>query len=186
INVKMILHSLLSLLLLLGEVYAQFGLPYYDFIHHVTLDADRTEAFRMMWTPEEKYLMVEIQVATLGYVGLGFSPNGGMGGSDIFFGWVDDLGKVKYMDMHAESNSAPIKDPSQDYEMLGGYENGTHTVLRFKRPWITCDDKHDWMLTGDTVKVIWAYSDADPRDESDLQYHGVHRGAKNMLLREPP
>ncbi|CAL4227166.1 unnamed protein product, partial [Meganyctiphanes norvegica] len=112
-----------------------------------TLDAGRTEVFRMMWTPEEKYLMVEIQVAALGYVSLGFSPNGGMGGSDMFFGWVDDSGRVNYMDMYAESNAAPIKDPSQDYEMLGGYENGTHTVLRFTRPWTTCDDKHDWLLT---------------------------------------
>lgn len=30
----------------------------------------------------------------MGYVGLGFSPNGGMRGADIVLGWVDAAGKV--------------------------------------------------------------------------------------------
>ena len=32
----------------------------------------------------------QVQVKTLGYVGLGISPNGGMAGADIVTAWVKD------------------------------------------------------------------------------------------------
>lgn len=40
----------------------------------------------------------------------------------------------------------PEVDPSQDYQLLLGYENSTHTVLRFKRRLDTCD-YHDIPIT---------------------------------------
>lgn len=44
----------------------------------------------------------------------------------------------------------PLVDPSQDYELLLGYENSTHTVLRFKRKLDTCDYSHDVAITVST------------------------------------
>ena len=38
-------------------------------------------------------------------------------------------------------------DPSQDYFLLHGYENATHTVLRFKRKLDTCDTANDVPIT---------------------------------------
>lgn len=40
----------------------------------------------------------------------------------------------------------PEVDPSQDYQLLLGYENNTHTVLRFRRRLDTCDH-HDIPIT---------------------------------------
>ena len=40
----------------------------------------------------------------------------------------------------------PEVDPSQDYQLLLGYENSTHTVLRFRRRLDTCDN-HDVPIT---------------------------------------
>nr|CAI5864751.1 unnamed protein product [Callosobruchus analis] len=40
----------------------------------------------------------------------------------------------------------PEVDPSQDYQLLLGYENNTHTVLRFRRKLDTCD-RHDIPIT---------------------------------------
>ena len=34
----------------------------------------------------------------------------------------------------------PKIDGVQDYEILSGYENETHTVIRFTRAWVTCDE----------------------------------------------
>ena len=73
----------------------------------------------------------------------------------------------------------PIEDPSQDYAPLGGYQNDTHTVLRFSRPWDTCDEDNDLKLGENTVKLIWAYSE----DEDKPVYHGVRRGVRSMLLK---
>nr|CAI5840241.1 unnamed protein product [Callosobruchus analis] len=55
-------------------------------------------------------------------------------------------------DRHVKSSSGsatdrePEVDPSQDYQLLLGYENNTHTVLRFRRKLDTCDH-HDIPIT---------------------------------------
>ena len=52
---------------------------------------------------------------------------------------------MKYIqDRHALGHRLPTIDASQDYTLLGGYENDTHTVVRFSRAWDTCDDAEVW------------------------------------------
>lgn len=41
----------------------------------------------------------------------------------------------------------PVVDPSQDYVLMLGYENATHTVMRFKRKLETCDTSYDMAIT---------------------------------------
>lgn len=45
-------------------------------------------------------------------------------------------------------------DPSQDYVLLLGIENATHTSLRFRRKLRTCDEKYDVAIT---VSLHWSY-----------------------------
>ncbi|KAL2742493.1 MOXD1 2 isoform X1 [Vespula maculifrons] len=53
----------------------------------------------------------------------------------------------------------PEVDSSQDYRLLLGYENKTHTVLRFSRRYDTCDSR-DLKITksekfqGDTLRLM--------------------------------
>jgi hypothetical protein len=46
---------------------------------------------------DENWLEMKITGKTEGYVGVGFSPNGAMTGSDLVIGWVDDQGKANLM-----------------------------------------------------------------------------------------
>ena len=53
-------------------------------------------------------------------------------------------------DRHVKKNSLdgePVVDPSQDYFLVHGFENATHTVLRFKRKLETCDSANDMPIT---------------------------------------
>lgn len=64
-------------------------------------------------------------------------------------------------DRYAEGNQAPVVDSSQDVQLLGGYQNDTHTVLRFSRLWNTCDETHDLVLSvrkGRNSDQLWACS----------------------------
>ncbi|ROT77268.1 dopamine beta hydroxylase [Penaeus vannamei] len=149
-------------------------------MHRAVLDTEGK--YVMLWTPGEEDITFEIQVATKGYVGLGFSPNGGMAGSDIVLGWVTDGGEVMVQDSYATGYSQPLKDDQQDVELLGGYQNDTHTVLRFSRPWSTCDEQ-DFELSSDTVRVIWAIGSEDPA--GDLMRRHDHRGTKSLTLKGP-
>ena len=40
----------------------------------------------------------------------------------------------------------------------------------------------DYKLGGDTVRLIWAYSDDDPANENLVSYHGTRRGTRSVFL----
>ncbi|KYN19431.1 MOXD1 like protein 2 [Trachymyrmex cornetzi] len=49
---------------------------------------------------------------------------------------------ARFQDRHVKDASRdPQMDSSQDYRLLLGYENKTHTVLRFSRRYDTCDPR---------------------------------------------
>ncbi|KAJ9581421.1 hypothetical protein L9F63_023402, partial [Diploptera punctata] len=76
----------------------------------------------------------------------------------------------------------PEVDPSQDYEMLHGYENGTHTVIRFRRRYDTCDS-NDYRITNDTMRVLYSYHATKSELAGSLPYHGPHhRGSVSLYL----
>lgn len=58
--------------------------------HSAVLDNN----FLVLWTPGERDVMFEIQVKTLGYVGLGFTRDDGSVGADMVIGWVDNNGQL--------------------------------------------------------------------------------------------
>ncbi|XP_039432205.1 MOXD1 homolog 2-like [Culex pipiens pallens] len=125
--------------------------------------------YRLLWTSNAQDITFEIQARTLGWVGVGFSHDGTLADSDVAIGWIDQ-GHVYFQDRHirAESDGDPIVDPSQDYTLLLGYENVTHTVIRFKRNLETCDSKDDFAITNDTMRVIFMYSREKPAKGSTL------------------
>ena len=57
---------------------------------------------------------------------------------------------ISFQDRHIpihSQNGEPVLDHSQDYVLLSGYENKTHTVIRFRRKLDTCDEKYDVSIT---------------------------------------
>ncbi|XP_035694936.1 DBH-like monooxygenase protein 1 homolog [Branchiostoma floridae] len=153
----------------------------HGFTHRESLDEEGK--FQLLWKFDDEKIEFEAQVQTTGWVGLGLSPNGGMPGSDIAIGWVKD-GTAHLTDRFAEAKAQPPVDESQDWELVSGSENGTHTVLRFSRKLTTCDDK-DRVINEDTMRVLWAWHDDDPEDESGVSgpaYHGANRGVRSTVL----
>ncbi|GBM58841.1 DBH-like monooxygenase protein 1 [Araneus ventricosus] len=152
--------------------------------HHEVLD--HKNRFHLFWKVDNKHekVIFRIEVETKGYVALGLSPNGGMPGSDIAIGWVKN-GKVYLQDRHAYKNAMPVLDDQQDWQLLHGYENDTHTVLQFSRKFDTCDEQ-DLAITNDTMRVIYAYHDADYLSDEMFLYHGKdRRGSRSLLLLQP-
>ncbi|XP_068226831.1 DBH-like monooxygenase protein 1 isoform X1 [Palaemon carinicauda] len=157
-----------------------------DMMHQVTLD--HMGNFVLKWTPRTEDIVFEVHVATTGYVGFGFSPNGGMTGSDVIIGGVDDATSEVYLkDRFATGYVVPKVDEVQDVQLLEGYQNGTHTSLRFSRPWNTCDEEEDLKLSKeDTVKIIWSYGTSDPVDGNPMAISKhIERGTKSLYLNEP-
>ena len=78
----------------------------------------------------------------------------------------------------------PVVDDKQDWQLLSGSENGTHTCVIFKRPFLTCDYDYDLPITNDVTKLIWAYDNEDPVGSSaHITKHDFHRrGHKSVHL----
>ncbi|KAK7083170.1 DBH-like monooxygenase protein 1 [Halocaridina rubra] len=107
-----------------------------------------------------------------------------MKNADIILGWVTDNGEVILHDRFATGYSVPQIDKTQNVDLLGGFQNDTHTVLRFSRPWNTCDQTEDLEISSDTARIIWAYGTSDPASEMGISYH-TQRGTKSLYLQEP-
>ncbi|KAG8329654.1 DBH-like monooxygenase protein 1 [Homalodisca vitripennis] len=95
---------------------------------------------------------------------------------------VSSVHKPK-QDYHgASKNAEPLLDPVQNYELLGGFQNQTHTVLQFQRPWDTCDSDHDRRLGNDTERIIWTVHREDPPQQSQMGHGGDWQGARSVHL----
>ena len=78
--------------------------------------------YNLYWNnPTDGKICMAVEVETLGWVGLGFSPNGDMVDSDIMMAWVIN-GEVNITDRFAVSMSLPVLDSQQDFELVEGYE----------------------------------------------------------------
>jgi len=53
-----------------------------------------------------------------------------------------------------EANGAPVADPEQDCTLVGGRQNESHTVVRFRRALNTCDGNYDYVLGVSLAKML--------------------------------
>ncbi|GFU89661.1 DBH-like monooxygenase protein 1 [Trichonephila clavipes] len=75
----------------------------------------------------------------------------------------------------------PEIDEIQNWNLVSGRENDTHSVLVFRRKLDTCDN-NDRKIDDSTTRLIYAYSNEDPPSENSLKYHFKKRGTKSVLL----
>lgn len=67
----------------------------YQWTHAEVLDRKGDVVLR--WQPRHQEILFRVEARTMGYVGIGFSPDGGMQGADIVLGWVDDRSGQGYL-----------------------------------------------------------------------------------------
>ena len=106
---------------------------------------------------------IQVEARTVGWVALALSHSKSIQDADIVIGWVSEGGQAELKDFHSRDGRTVEEDHSQDYELVVGYEDEGVTVLRFRRKIETCDRDFDLPVTNDTFRVIWAYSESDPR-----------------------
>ncbi|CAB3380899.1 Hypothetical predicted protein [Cloeon dipterum] len=170
------------LLLLVAAMCLGAGVGATEWTHAVQLSPNYT----LHWRPNESSVSFKIEARTLGFVGLGFSPKGGMANADIILLWVDDYtGEAHVGDYYATGNAKPRRDEIQNVELLEAEQNGTHTIVKFRREWETCDQLHDMALGEETVRLIWALGQKDPANGHDPSvWHGKQmRGTKSVYLK---
>jgi hypothetical protein len=56
---------------------------------------DKAGRYHLYWSFDNNTITFEIIANTMGYVGLGWSPKGGMAYGDIIVGWIDHTPNLK-------------------------------------------------------------------------------------------
>ncbi|XP_062127901.1 MOXD1 homolog 1 [Drosophila sulfurigaster albostrigata] len=149
---------------------------------------DSNGLYWLQWWLQDKDIHFKVTVNTRGFIGLGFSRRDGrMSSADMVLLWVDDhSGKANALDGHGSTHhphAAPLQDDTQNYHVIDGYQNATHTYVHFKRLIETCDP-YDMPLSNDTIKVLWSFGSTDPI-HGNLEGHGQNRGARSLHLLNP-
>ncbi|XP_029705011.1 DBH-like monooxygenase protein 2 homolog isoform X1 [Takifugu rubripes] len=139
------------------------------------LDQDRLVCLSWGFDNHQGNITFELVVNTTGWVGFGFSPNGGMKGSDIVIGGIGPTGNY-FADYHATGKSMPVVDKLQSYTLLSLEESDGQTRMSFRRPIQSCDDQ-DFHIRAQPVKLIYAFGLTD-----DIGYHRTHRGTREVNL----
>ena len=88
----MLAYILIALLVVQSQGHSHDELSQ-QYTHRVQLDSEGKYTMFYSINKEDSVLMIAVRVQTTGWIGLGFSPNGQMPGSDVVIGWVDNTGK---------------------------------------------------------------------------------------------
>ncbi|XP_045500317.1 MOXD1 homolog 1-like [Colias croceus] len=137
----------------------------------------------LRWVTTDSSITFRLEAKTRGYVGLGFNSARNMRGADLVVAWVDDRhGNAQLLDCHGLTfEDRAVADEVQNYELISGYQNDTHTTLEFRRQLDTCD-RQDFVIGEDTTQILWALGPEG--SDGDLPRH-VNSGTRPLRLLQP-
>ncbi len=67
-----------------------------QWMHTMTLDPLNKYHLKWSFDQHKQQITFNVVVETRGWIGFGISPNGGMTGSDLIIGWIDDKGLTHF------------------------------------------------------------------------------------------
>lgn len=105
----------------------------------------------------------EVVFLGVGYVALGFSPDGSMAPNSQAVIGLGALDVSKY-NLLSKSDSGVVKSPQQTLVATDFVQNATHTVMRFTK--LLVEDGEVAIPLGSVMNVIWAYGSTNA-----LTYH---------------
>eukprot|EP00727_Mastigamoeba_balamuthi_P005148 m51a1_g14631 ferric reductase (1061) ;mRNA; f:19649-23783 len=137
---------------------------------------------RLEWqvTDDNEAIDFTLTGRTRGWVSFGINSENLMRDADKYTGWVDDTnGSVVLADTYCTGRVIPLPDERfggrDDARNKSGYQNATHTVLRFRRLLDTGDVYDKRIVRGD-VWLLWAVFWRDGTDVAAYEVHGPLAG----------
>lgn len=100
--------------------------------------------YRLYWNASATTLTAEIHCQTVGWVGFGFSPNGGMVGSNVVVGYIASDGSVNFTDRYITSQSVAgvALTKNQSVTLLSYGRVNNYVYFKFTRNVTLCDSQH--------------------------------------------
>jgi len=142
----------ISLILIISETFTQN-----------TIDAWNDKSFIVNWNVNTSVgnISFELDVATTGWIAIGFSNDGYMANSDMIMGYIDQKGIPIVEDRWAVGRSLPELDTNlggtNDLTNISGYLISGRTNIKFTRK-LKTGDKYDYeIIQGKSYKILLAF-----------------------------
>jgi hypothetical protein len=102
--------------------------------------------YRLYWNYNDTDFVGEVHVRTHGWVGFGFSPNGGMTGANVMIFWVaNDNVTANFSERYTygEENNFSVARGTrltqvQNWKLLRWKKENGYTIVQFSRPIVLC------------------------------------------------
>jgi hypothetical protein len=98
--------------------------------------------FRLYWNYTDTQFIAEVHARTLGWVGFGFSPNGGMVPANVFVAWQNADGSGNFTERYNSYSSSGLPKvlptQTQNWRFVALYHRNGYTIVKFTRPIILC------------------------------------------------
>lgn len=100
--------------------------------------------YRVYWNVTETNLTAEVHVRTKSWIGFGFSPSGGMIGSNVVIGYIMPNGSVHFSERHitVPSVSGITLTRNQTAHLLAHGRLNEYVYFKFTRLINVCDSEH--------------------------------------------
>lgn len=140
------------------------------------------DQYTFFWNYTDTEIIFKVVVKHIGWIGFGFSPNGGMINSDVLIAFKQSDGSFNFTERSAFSETEPTIDKNQDYTMLFNSQISGYTTLIFKRKITICrndSSEIDLNIETGTSFVIVAWGSII---NNIPQYHGQNKLAISIPL----
>ncbi|GAU91055.1 hypothetical protein RvY_03383 [Ramazzottius varieornatus] len=164
------------------------------------------------WGSNDTHFLLQLEGRTVGWMAFGMSPTGRMDLSGVMFGWCNDIpaslagwdkviSRMPTASFHPTINSATcytqdrlirvyreeqrvdlLTDAIQDWQLISGRQNATHTLLRAVRPFISSAlQSTEYPITRE-VMAIFAVGSADPDVATGEVSRCLYKGSRLLTL----
>jgi hypothetical protein len=151
----------------------------YNNCWNITIDVWKDGLYILNWNINNltQEITFNMDVGTAGWIGLGFSKDGLMTGSDIIIGYIDSNGKPIVTDRHAIGRYLPPLDTdlggSSDLTNIQGSYKNKRSNITFTRK-LSCKDKFDYNITlGQKIFLLFSLRDTGNPSTENGRY-GIH------------
>lgn len=171
--------TLLLSLLTLSQYQSQ------EFVNRATLAG--SDQYLLYWNYTSTNITFKVIVKTLGWIGFGLSPSGGMANSDLIVAFQNPNGTLSFTNRYVGPvESLPVINPNQYWSLLNYSKLNGSTTLTFTRSLVICNRAYSINIVPGSQFVIFAWGDSfttNSANYTDIGYHSpVNRGSSSLPL----
>jgi dimethyladenosine transferase 1 len=149
------------------------------FVNNVTII--EPDKYALYWNFTSTDITFKVVVKnTGGWIGFGLSPDGEMYGADLIVAYLNSNGSVNFTNRYALTETLPIINPIQYWNLLYYSQSNGYTTVIFNRQLQICNIPNSFSIENGTQYIIVSWGSV--LNNNDITYHSTNRTSTSLPL----